>query len=120
MNKVIAPATAADVRAWFAAHPEHVPAEAAHTVDKSAKGRIHPVAREVFNEHSGQTYNEGTPKTVPLVFHKIDKIGRRQPRTAMVPIAEVRTLAGKHAGARGRLSEAAMSAAGEAYTQRVN
>lgn len=115
-----APATAADVRAWFAAHPKSVPAEAAHTVDVSAKGRIHPKAREVFNAKSGRTYTEGTTKTVQVEFYKIDSLGRRQPRKAHLPISEARALAGPFAGERGRLSEKALVFAGEAYTEKFN
>lgn len=120
MKVLTAPATAKDVRNWFAKNPKHVPAEAAHTVDVSAKGRIHPAAREVFNEKSGRTYEEGTPKTVQVEFHKIDSIGRRQPRKAFLPISEARALAGPFAGERGNLSQKALAFAGEQFTQRVN
>lgn len=120
MKNTLAPATAADVRAWFAKNPKSVPAAAAHTVDVSAKGRIHPEAREVFNQKSGRTYEEGTPKTVLVEFHKIDSLGRRQPRKAHLPISEARTLAGPFAGERGRLSEKALAFAGENYTQKFN
>jgi len=115
------PVTAADVRDWFSRHPKMVPAGAEHTVAKSAKGRVHPLARQVFNAKSGKVYSEGTPKAQqPLKFYKIDSLGRRQPRTVMLPVAEIRALAGEVAGQRGRLSPEALQAAGEAYTKRVN
>lgn len=120
MKNTKAPATAADVRAWFAKHPKSVPAEAAHTVDKSAKGRIHPKAREVFNARSGMTYNEGQEKTVQVEYHKIDSLGRRQPRKVFLPISEARALAGPFAGERGALSGKALVMAGEQYTAKVN
>jgi len=115
------PVTAADVRDWFSRHPKMVPNGAEHTIAKSAKGRVHPKAREVFNTKSGKTYVEGTPKaTQALTYFKIDSLGRRQPRKVMLPVAEIRSLAGEAAGARGRLSPEALQAAGEAYTKRVN
>lgn len=116
---VHAPATAKDVRAFFAEFPTLVPEAAAHTVDRSAKGRIHPQAREVFNECSGRTYSEGTPRTVALPHFKISKTGARLKRTSHVPVSEVRALVGK-GNIRGPLSKAELSLASEKYTEIVN
>lgn len=120
MNKTLtAPATATDVRAWFAENPEKVPAEAAHTVGTAAKGRIHPAARAVFNAESGMTYTEGTKAHEPLTFHKIDTRGRKQPRKVMLPKSQIRALCGK-GSVRGPLSAADMAKASEVYTKQVN
>lgn len=119
MSKTIqAPATAKDVRAWFAEFPALVPTEAEQSI--AGRGRLHPSAVEVYNEASGREYIEGTAKHVPLEHFKISKSGARLRRVAMVPEKQVRTLAGPHAGKRGRLSAAAMSHASEVYTKQVN
>lgn len=120
MTDITRPTTAADVREWFAAHPKMVPAAGAHTVAKSAKGRIHPAAREVFNSESGMTYDEGTGIHEPLDFIKISKSGARLKRVTMLPRTQIRELAGDVAGKRGRLSPAAREAASKAYTALVN
>jgi len=114
------PVTAADVRFWFFQHPKMVPAGTEHTVAMSAKGRIAPAAREVFNKRSGKTYTEGTPECEPLSYVKVSASGARLRRVAMLPKAQIRELAGEFAGQRGVLSEAAREAASEAYTALIN
>ena len=112
--------TAADVRAWFAENPDKVPAEAAHTVSKSAKGRIHPAAREVYNKHNrgSRQYTEGTPKTVAVEYRHKQPSGRMVKKVANLPYPEARDLAGVKS-ARGVLSKDALTRAGEALTKRL-
>lgn len=112
-----APATAKDVRQFFAAFPELVPTEAAHTVDVSAKGRIHPAAREVFNECSGREYTEGTKSHAVLPYTKVSKSGARLKREAMIPKADIIRLSGRPVSKRGPLSKAELSAAADNYAK---
>lgn len=116
---ISSPVTAREVRAWFAENPQHVPAEAAHTLGKSAKGRIHPVAREVYNKHNRyRQYTEGTPKTFALPYRHTQPSGRKVTKVAHLPYSQVRDLAGVKS-ARGVLSKSALAKAGEVYAQRI-
>lgn len=112
--------TAADVRAWFAENPDKVPAEAAHTLHKSAKGRIHPLGREVYNKHNrgNKAYTEGTPKTVAVEYRHVQPSGKKVKKVAHLPYSQARELAGVKS-ARGVLSKDALAKASEELTKRL-
>jgi hypothetical protein len=63
------PPVGADVRAYFQGDTEALASlseDAQATVVKGARGRIHPEARDKFNEgkRPSEQYTEGTPRTV--------------------------------------------------------
>lgn len=118
------PVTAGEVRAHFQGNESALSAlsEAAqHTVKSGARGRIHPEARDAFNEgrKPSEQYNEGAPRTVALTYRRVTSSGSRN-RKVFVPESEARGLAGEVAGERGPLSKAAREAAGERLAEILN
>lgn len=117
MAKTI-PATAKQVREFFKVHTDLIP-EGDASLGATARGRLSPAAREVFNEKSGQTYAEGNRSevTVTLVVPRVDAKGRKRNLKVAVPVSGARALAGDVAGKAGRLSAKALEAAAEAYAE---
>lgn len=114
MSKSV-PATAKTVRAFFRQNPDLVPEGAEKFLNEKARGRMPRVVSEIFAEKSGMVYAEGNTETVTLTYRHTQPSGRTVKKTVDLPLAEVRRLAGDKAGKRGRLSAAALEAAGEAY-----
>jgi hypothetical protein len=113
MNKII-PASANEVRQFFADNPKHVPA-GDKTVGKKPgehRGKLSVPAREVFEKQTGKTYVSGTRNDlVALTFSYTQPSGRKATKTESLTVAEVRALAGEAAKAKGRLTDEAMEAA---------
>lgn len=116
-KRKVTPAIAKDVRSFFKQHTDLVPEGAEKSLAQGARGRLNPKAVEVFNAQSGMVYAEGNKAepTVTIPVTKADANGRSRTRKVEVPVSGARALAGDLAGARGRLSPAALAGAGEAY-----
>jgi hypothetical protein len=118
------PPVGADVRAYFQGDTEALASlseDAQATVVKGARGRIHPEARDKFNEgkRPSEQYTEGTPRTVALSYRRVTQSGSRL-KHVQVREDQARVLAGETAGERGPLSKAAREAAGEALGSLLN
>lgn len=109
MARKIVPATARQVREFFAENTDLLP----EGVTIGERGRLRPEAVEVFNARSGMTYEVGNRPQVTVPVPTQDKIGRNRTKMVSVDYQHARKLAGKHAGKRGYLSEAALSEAGK-------
>lgn len=117
-KKVLNPVPAKVVRDWFRSNPESVPEGAEKVIGAKTRGVISPKCVEVFNKANaseGLAYTPGNTATVEVPFTKTDSRGRVLKRSVRMPIERARSLAGETAGARGRLSGKALTAAGEAY-----
>jgi hypothetical protein len=112
------PVGADTVREW-AVTPEGTAAlNAAEARFPGKRGRLHPSTVEVFHaENPKSRYVVGTASqsvpTVTVVIPGTDKNGRNRPRKRVLPVSEVRALAGVEAQ-RGRLPQEALTKAGEA------
>lgn len=115
----VSPATAAEVRAFVAALEGVELSEAAKKNLTAKAGRVHPEVVQAHNSRvsPARRYKEGAVSTVTLSYRRVTQSGSR---TALVslPMGEIRDLAargGAEVGQRGRLSAAALKAAGEQF-----
>lgn len=119
----VVPATASEVRDFVL--PLTLSGEvalstaAAHNL--TSRGRLHPEVVEAHNSRvtRARRYVEGAKRTITLDYKRVTASGSRT-KTAALPEAEVRALAGALAGKRGPLSAKALAAASEAYAAKVN
>ena len=109
MARKIVPATARQVREFFAENSHMLP----EGVTIGERGRLHPEVVDTFNRESGMRYDVGNRPTVTVPVPTKDAIGRNRTKMVSVDYQQARKLAGKHAGKRGYLSEVALSEAGK-------
>lgn len=116
------------VRQFFTDNPGLVP-EGDKTVgtppEIGFRGRVSAKAKQIFAEKNPNTvFAEGksAPKnaaTQTLTYQHRQPSGRTVKKTVDLPLSEIRSLAGDAAATRGRLTPAALEAAGNAYAKQV-
>jgi len=114
------PVSTSEVRAWARQNLTLVPEAGHKCLSATARGRLHPEVVKAFRKHNkSRDYAEGAAEapTVTVRVPRTDKNGRISLRSQSiaVPFArEVASLAGVEVGARGRLSDEALTVVGAA------
>lgn len=115
------PVTGSVVRAWARENAESIPEAARKGLGDKARGRLHPAivtAFEAANPNASYVVGTKSPKTVTVRVTGTNKNGGKTSRSKEIPVSEARTLAGVTAS-KGRLSDAAVVAAGEALSAQI-
>lgn len=113
------PLTTSEVRAFFAENPTLIPEGSEKCVRVGNKGRVSPAAVKVAEKATGRKFGEGSTvkNLVSVEYVKPNARGAKVRKTALLPLAEVRALAGVPANAKGRPTKAMFAKAGEALAK---
>ncbi len=113
------PLTTSEVRAYFAENPTKIPAGAEKCVRVGNKGRVSPAAVAVVEKATGRKFGEGASvkNLVTVEYVKPNARGAKIRKSVLLPISEVRTLAGVPTNQKGRPTKDMFQKAGEALAK---
>lgn len=113
------PLTTSEVRAFYAENPTLIPEGAEKCVRVGNKGRVSPAAVKVVEKATGRKFGEGASvkNLVTVEYIKPNAKGAKIRKSVLLPITEVRALAGVPSAQKGRPSKAMFAKAGEALAK---